>query len=185
MFFKECIDLSDSVKFNVSVENAKKVEYELGLLSVVDESQLALFKQDDFGRNVKIEIVDSDYKIIKIEKYNLEEKIFDWKKNKRISFDELLKYFSEKELKNVFTVNNKLIIQKDEKINVFSLKNNEESKRLLDVLQEYMIGQKRSDSIFVKDVDTIHRKYLYSILEKNGINKKRLYRQSTTFSEKK
>ena len=185
-YFKKKIDESDIVKFNADVENAKKVKYELGLLSIIDDSQLVLFKQDDIGRNVKIEIVDSDYKIIKIENYNISEKIFDWSTKKRISFDEFFtKYFKEKDLKSIFTLNNKLIIQKDEKINIFSLKNSDESKRFLQTLQEYMISQKRFDGLFVKDTDTIHRKYLYDLLEKNGVDKKRLYRQSTTFSERK
>ena len=174
-YFKKKIDESDIVKFNVDVENAKKVKYELGLLSIIDDSQLVLFKQDDIGRNVKIEIVDSDYKIIKIENYNISEKIFDWSTKKRISFDEFFtKYFKEKDLKSIFTLNNKLIIQKDEKINIFSLKNSDESKRFLQTLQEYMISQKRFDGLFVKDTDTIHRKYLYDLLEKNGVDKKRI-----------
>ena len=186
LFFKKQLDLSDAVNFNIEVENAKNVKYELALLSIIDETQLALFKQDDIGRNVKIEMVDSDYKIIKIESFNVPEKIFDWTLNKRISFDEFFAlYFKEKELKNIFTVNNKLVIQKDENLNLFTLKNSEESKRFLYSLQDYMLKQKRSDGLFVKDTDTIHRKYLYELLEKNGIDKKRLYRQSTTFSERK
>ena len=186
LFFKKQLELSDAVNFNIEVENAKNVKYELALLSIIDETQLALFKQDDIGRNVKIEMVDSDYKIIKIESFNVPEKIFDWSLNKRISFDEFFAlYFKEKELKNIFTVNNKLVIQKDENLNLFTLKNSEESKRFLYSLQDYMLKQKRSDGLFVKDTDTIHRKYLYELLEKNGIDKKRLYRQSTTFSERK
>ena len=186
LFFKKQLELSDAVNFNIEVENAKNVKYELALLSIIDETQLALFKQDDIGRNVKIEMVDSDYKIIKIESFNVPEKIFDWTLNKRISFDEFFSlYFKEKELKNIFTVNNKLVIQKDENLNLFTLKNSEESKRFLYSLQDYMLKQKRSDGLFVKDTDTIHRKYLYELLEKNGIDKKRLYRQSTTFSERK
>lgn len=185
-FFKDCLEDSDSVKFNVVVENATKTDYEIALLSCIDETQLQMFKQDDLGRNVKIELSDSDYKIIKIEKFNLPEKIYDWSENKRVDFDFIIqKYFKEKTLKNIFTINNKLIIQVDENINLFSLKNSSESHRLLDTLQEYMVSQKRMDSIFVKDLDNIQRKYLYSILEKNGIDKKKLYRQTTTFSKRK
>ena len=168
------------------MENATKTDYEIALLSCIDETQLQMFKQDDLGRNVKIELSDSDYKIIKIEKFNLPEKIYDWSENKRVDFDFIIqKYFKEKTLKNIFTINNKLIIQVDENINLFSLKNSSESHRLLDTLQEYMVSQKRMDSIFVKDLDNIQRKYLYSILEKNGIDKKKLYRQTTTFSKRK
>ena len=185
-FFLKNIEQSKEVKFNVEFENSNKVDYEIALLSLIDESQLVLFKQDEIGRNVKIEVVDSDYKIIKIEKYNLPEKIFDWSKNKRISFEEFYKeYFSDKNLKSVFTVNNKIVIQKDELIFLFSLKNKSESVRFLSTLEFYMSQNNRSDALFVRDLDTIHRKYLYSLLEKNGVDKKRLYRQSTTFSERK
>ena len=184
-FFNDLMSDSDSINFNVVVENAENVVYELGLLSCIDETQLQMFKQDDFGRNVKIELTDSEYDIIKIQKYNLPEKIYDWSKDKRINFDQMISdYFKDKSLKNVYTVNNKLIIQVDDKLNLFSLKNSQESQRLLDTLKQYMIKEKRTDSLFVKDLDTIQRKYLYSILEKNGVDKKRLYRQSTTFSKR-
>lgn len=185
-FFESKIKISNNVKFNVEVENALDVKYELALLSKKEDNDSILYKQDDLGRNTKIEIIDSDYKIIKIEKYNLPEKIYDWSKNKRITFDDFFsKYFKTKEFKSVFSVNNKIVIQIDEIINIFSLKNIKECERFLFVLKEKMLEEKRSDGLFVKDMNTSHRKYLYEILEKNGIDKKRLYRQSTTFSERK
>ena len=147
---------------------------------------MELFIQDDIGRNVKIKTDDSNYKILKISNYNLPEKLFDWSSNSRISFDFFYgKYFKSRELKNVFTVNNKLLIQQEDNVNIFSLKNSSESKRLLNILQEHMISENRSDAIFVPDNDNIQRKYLYSILEEKGVNKSKLYRQSTTFSKRK
>lgn len=185
-FFETKIKISNNVKFNVEVENALEVKYELALLSKNEDKDSTLFKQDELGRNTKIEITDSDYKIVKIERYNLPEKIYDWSKNRRITFDEFFSnYFKTKELKSIFSVNNKIVIQIDEIINIFSLKNIKESERFLFVLKEKMLEEKRSDGLFVKDMNTLHRKYLYEILEKNGIDKKRLYRQSTTFSERK
>ena len=185
LFFSKLIKSSDEVKFEVCVENAKNVNYEIGILSLVDDNQLGLFKQDELGRNLKIEIIDSDYKIIKIKDFNVPEKIFDWSKNKRITFDDFWSvYFSSKEFKSIFTLNNKLIIQIDESIFVFSLKNKSESIRLMMRIENLMNEDGRSDGLFVKDLNTIHRKYLYDILEKNGVDKKRLYRQSTTFSQR-
>lgn len=185
-FFKQKIDESNQVKFNVEVENSEDCKYEIAFLSLVDDKQIPLFVQDDFGRNVKIDLQDSDYKITRIEPYNLPEKIQDWQKNKRITYEEFLKYyFGERELKNVFTINNKVVIQKDEQINIFSFKNKNESKRFLKILQEDLISQKRADGIFVTDKDTVQRKYIYELLEKYGIDRKKLYRQSTTFSKRK
>lgn len=156
------------------------------MLSLVDDKQIPLFVQDDFGRNVKINLEDSDYKITKIDSYNIPEKIQDWQKNKRITYDEFFNhYFTDKNLKNVFTINNKVVIQKDDEINLFSFKNNNESKRFLKILQEDLISQKRADGIFVTDNDTVQRKYIYNLLEKYGIDRKKLYRQSTTFSKRK
>lgn len=186
LFFNKCIDESNKVQFEVVVENANKVTYEISIISVLDDTQMVLFKQDDMGRNVKIEMTDSDYKIIRLQKYNLPEKIFDWKQNKRIDFEEFcLKYVNTSGLKNIFTVNNKVVVQNDDLVNLFSLKNKNESKRFISVLQNYMIDKKRADAIFVSDSNTVHRKYLYKLLEDNGFDKKKLYRQSTTFSEKK
>jgi hypothetical protein len=186
LYFKKLCDESDKVKFNVEVENSLDVIYEVGLLCKNIDTQFQLFSQDNIGRNVRVNLEDSDLQIIKIHKYKIPEKLQDWSSNKRITYDEFFKkHFSDKELKNVFTVNNKIIVQKDEQTSVYSLKNIEESKRLLMLLQDEFISSKRADAIFVKDMDTIQRKYLYDHLEKLGIDKKRLYRQSTTFSERK
>ncbi len=186
LYFKKICEQSDKVKFNVEVENSLDVTYEVGLLCKNIDTQFQLFSQDDIGRNIRVTLEDSDLQIIKIHRYRVPEKLHDWSTNKRITYDEFFKkHFTNKELKNVFTVNNKIIIQKDEQTSVYSLKNIEESKRLLMLLQDEFVSLKRADAIFVKDMDTIQRKYLYEHLEKLGIDKKRLYRQSTTFSERK
>ncbi len=174
LYFKKLCEQSDQVKFNVEVENSLDVTYEVGLLSKTIDTQFQLFSQD------------SDLQIIKIHKYRIPEKLQDWSTNKRITYDEFFKkHFTNKDLKNVFTINNKIVIQKDDETSIYSLKNVDESQRLLMLLQDEFISLKRADAIFVKDMDTIQRKYLYEHLEKLGIDKKRLYRQSTTFSERK
>jgi hypothetical protein len=185
-FYNQKIEDSNKVKFNVEVENSEPCKYEIALITTTIDFQMDLFIQDDIGRNVKIKTDDSNYKILKISNYNLPEKLFDWSSNSRISFDFFYgKYFKSRELKNVFTVNNKLLIQQEDNVSIFSLKNSSESKRLLNILQEHMISENRSDAIFVPDNDNIQRKYLYTILEEKGINKSKLYRQSTTFSKRK
>ena len=172
--------------FNVEVENSEKTTYEIGLVSTTNTVQMDLFIQDDIGRNIKVEVDDDNFKILMISPYNISEKIQDWSSNKRITYDDFFKkYFSNKDLKNVFTIHNKLFIQRDEDISVFSLKNSDESKRLLRTLQNHLISEKRGDAIFVTDRDTVQRKYLYNLLEEKGFNKNRLYRQSTTFSKRK
>ena len=43
----------------------------------------------------------------------------------------------------------------------------------------------RNDAIFVKDISTTQRKWMYELLVKNGFDKNKLYRQTTTFSKRK
>ena len=185
-FYNNRIEESDKIKFNVQVENSEECVYEIGLVSTTSELQMDLFIQDEIGRNIKVQVDDDKFKILKIQPYNIEEKIQDWFLNKRTSYDEFFKrYFSTKDLKNIFTIHNKLFIQRDEDINVFSLKNSSESKRLMKVIELHLLSEKRADGIFVSDKDTIQRKYLYNLLEEKGFNKNKLYRQSTTFSKRK
>ena len=117
--------------------------------------------------------------------FKVEEKIYDWQKKTKVSFDNILKiYLNNKNLKNIFTLNNKICIQEDDRIYVFSLKDTFESYRFLEVLQNYFIQNKRSDGIFVKDVSNAQRKWLYQILKDKGFDIKRLYRLKTTFSKR-
>ena len=51
-------------------------------------------------------------------------------------------------------------------------------------LQDYFIDNNRSDAIFVRDVSSAQRKWIYSILGDKGFDKKRLYRLKTTFSKR-
>jgi hypothetical protein len=64
------------------------------------------------------------------------------------------------------------------------LKDKDESNRLLDVIQNYFIDNSRMDAIFVSDVSSAQRKWLYNVLEGKGFDKKRLYRLKTTFSRR-
>ena len=75
-------------------------------------------------------------------------------------------------------LNNKFIIQDDDEYNLFSLKNEEDSDRFLDLLQTTDIFKK---SLVVKDISTAQRKYLYNILVESGYNKRFLYTNYTTY----
>ena len=60
------------------------------------------------------------------------EKIYDHTSKTKITFDSMMEtYLKDKEFKQVFTLNNKVIIQKDTDFNVFSLKTVSDALRLL------------------------------------------------------
>ena len=87
-------------------------------------------------------------------------------------------------MKSIFTLNNKLCIQIDENINLFSLKNKSDSERLLQVMEKYFMDNGRSDAFFVRDISSAQRKWTYKLLEDKGYDKNKLYRLKTTFSKR-
>ncbi len=175
----------NNVVFEKRIENAELSEYEIGLLSKNQSFQPSLYITDDYGRNSPVNLENPEYVFLNIKKYKVEELIFDWQKQEKINFDNFLKlYCKSKDLKNIFTLNNKLCVQIDDDVNVFSLKDSDESNRFLDVLQDYFYTHNIKDAIFVKDVSSAQRKWLYDIMEKKGFDKKRLYRLKTTFSKR-
>ena len=88
-------------------------------------------------------------------------------------------------MKSISTLHNKLVIQINDNFNLFSLKNIDDSHRLIETMEKYFRDNNRSDSIFVKDISTTQRKWMYDLLVDNGFDKKKLYRQTTTFSKRK
>jgi hypothetical protein len=176
----------NNVRFKVLFENSERCDYEIGLLTKTDDYQIPLFKTDEVGRNNNVFIEgESDYTIKRIEDYSIEEMIFDWRLNRRISFDEFISlYCPKKQVKVISKLHNKIVIQNDEVFNLFSLKNEEDSERFLQTLESFFYSSNRNDSIFVRDESTINRKWMYDVLEKNGFDRKKLYRQKTTFSKR-
>jgi hypothetical protein len=183
--YNSLVEKSDTIIFDKKYENGYESLYELALLEKTSGTLLPMFMKDMFGRQVKVDLDDNDFSIIKISKYNLEELIVDYSTNTRITINDFIKrYLDPPGLKMVSKLNNKVIVQNDDHYNLFTLKNDDDSSRLLDNLSENFMSLKRSDCMFVKDYSTAQRKYLYSILSEKGFPKTYLFRQSTTHPTK-
>jgi hypothetical protein len=175
----------NNVVFEKKIENATSVNYQIALLTNKIKTQKSIFFVDDFGRNISADLNDSNYVFLDIKNYKIEETIFDWQLQKKISLSEFIKkYCKTQELKSIYTLHNKICVQVDQDVKLFSLKDTEESVRFLDVLQNYFYTNNRLDGIFIKDVSTAQRKWIYDVLENKGFDKKRLYRLKTTFSKR-
>ena len=106
--------------------------------------------------------------------------------NKKITTQEFLKsYINTPSIKLLSKLNNKVVLQNDDNIDLFTLKDPEECTRFLKSLSDYFISTQRMDVIVVYESSKAQKKYLYDILEKTGIDKKVLYRTTTTFKERK
>ena len=153
--------------------------FELSIITT-ESSDNTLYIKDSVGRAREIVLGDSNYTVIKMLPYWKEEKIYDHTLSKKVSFRELMSlYLEENVFKQVFTLNNKVIIQKDELFNVFSLKTVSDALRLLTVIEVEFLNNQRYDCLFVVDTETIQRKQLYNLLESAGYDRGFLRKQYT------
>lgn len=181
-FFNKLMLESDEVVFDVVIENAKDCKLELGLIQTSVNQSAPVYITDEYGRNIRVKLEEDGMSILQIRPYKQEELIFDIQKNKKISIQELIKlYLKGDGLKMISVLNNKIVVQQDEDIKLFSLKNEKESSRFIDCLSSHFFKIKRGDCLFIKDYSSPQRKYLYSLLESNGFDKKVLYRKFTTY----
>jgi hypothetical protein len=180
--YNQLINDSKEVIFEVLVENGKECKFELGLIENKTNQSSPVYMTDDFGRSVKVKLEDSGMSLLEIIPYREEELIYDVQTKKKITSQELVKkYFKTDGLKMLSVLNNKAILQKDEEIYLFSLKNESECSRFVDSLSSHFFKTKRGDCLFIKDYSSAQRKYLYELLESNGFDKKVLYRKFTTY----
>lgn len=185
-YYNNLIKESNDIIFNVEIENGVEVKYELGLIELSDNQSSPVYMTDEYGRNSKVKLEGEGMTLLNIDYYKKEEKIHDLTKNKRITTQQLIKtYLKGDGLKMISSLNNKIIIQEDERINLFTLKSESESSRFIDCVSSYFFKIKRGDCLFVKDHSSAQRKYLFNMLESYGIDKKILYRKFTTLPPSK
>lgn len=185
-YYKKLIQESDEVIFDKKFENGFKSEYEIALLGKKKGNDEVIYIKDSFGRQSKVNLEDDDFTILKVQPYKVDEQFLDYTTKKKINTKELLiKYLSGVGLKMISKLNNKIIVQNDDTINLFTFKNEDDSSRFIDNLSKIFIEQKKIDCMFVKDSSLSQRKYLYNILVNYGFPKSYLFRQSTTFPVKK
>ena len=185
-FYEKLIKESNEVLFDIRVEGGKECSYEIGIIEMSSKQLVPVYMTDEFGRNVKVKLDEDGMTLFKIEPYKKEETIYDLQQNKKITMSDLIKrYMKGDGLKMISVLNNKIVLQEDEKIHLFTLKSESESSRFVDCMSLHFFKIKRGDCLFVKDYSTAQRKYLYSLLESNGIDKKILYRKFTTLPPSK
>lgn len=185
-FYEKLIKESNEVLFEIKVEGGKECNYELGIIEMSSKQLVPVYMTDEFGRSIKVKLDEDGMTLFKIQPYKKEETIYDIKEGKKITmFDLIKKYMKGDGLKMISVLNNKIVLQEDEKIHLFTLKSESESSRFIDSMSLHFFKIKRGDCLFVKDYSTAQRKYLYSLLESNGIDKKILYRKFTTLPQSK
>jgi hypothetical protein len=175
---------SDEVVFNTEIENGSPCKYELGIVEMSSKQLIPVYMTDEFGRSIKVKLEEEGMTLYQISPYKKEETIYDLTKKKKITTQEFLsKYLKGTGMKMISSLNNKIIVQEEEKLYLFTTKSESESQRFLDCLSSHFFKNKRGDCLFVKDNSSAQKKYLYELLESKGISKKILYRKFTSLPQ--
>jgi hypothetical protein len=181
LFYDGLMKDSNEVIFNTEVENGKECKYELGLVEMSSNQLIPVYMTDEFGRSVKVKLEEDGMTLFQIAPYKKEELIYDIERKKKITTKEFIsRYLKGTGMKMISSLNNKIIVQEEEKVALFTLKSESESQRFIDCLSSHFFKTKRGDCLFVKDNSTPQKKYLYDLLESKGISKKILYRKFTS-----
>lgn len=181
VFYEKLLKESENVFFDIQTENGRDINYELALLETKTSKSESIYITDDMGRNIKVELDDPEYNIIKISKYNFPEKLTNISTKERIDASIIVnQYLKGTNLKLISKLNNKIVIQDDDKFNLFSTKSIYDAERFIDSLEKHLINNNKRNCLIVKDTDVAQKKYLYEVLSNLGYDKKMLYRVSTT-----
>jgi hypothetical protein len=157
----------------------EELVYELALIFPMNRwvTKDSFFVRDSLGRNIEARLDDIKFRIKEIIPYWEEELIYDYESKKRIRYYEMMEYISSiTEIAQIFTLNNKLFVQIDDKIRLFGNKNIDDTLRLFDIVREDLLKRKKGNFIFVKDLTTHQRILLYNLLESKGYKRTELFR---------
>ena len=180
-FYNKQLKVSGEVIYDVNYENGKPSKFELAIIENSSIQLVPVYLTDEIGRNVKVKLDSSGMTLMEITNFKKEEKIYDLSLKKKITVKEMIhRYLRGEGLKMVSGLNNKVIIQNDEKCNLFSLKNLNEVSRFLEILTSYFLQMNKKDCLVVKDISSAQKKYLLKILSELGYDKSMLYRKTTT-----
>jgi|TARA_R100000664_G_scaffold34130_2_gene54250 hypothetical protein len=177
--YKQILKKSNVI-FPIKLSRKKECVIELALICQGNCQDKTIQRRDDLGRLETVSSTNPDFSILDINDFELEEKVYDHQRKKRRHIQEIIEeYVPQKNIVQIFKLNNKLVIQNNDQYFLFSLKTVKESDRLLECLRSHFRSVGKFNCLFSKDLSTIHRKELYNILENYGFDRKLLYKHYT------
>jgi hypothetical protein len=152
--------------------------YELALIYPNNRWAVKTYGKDELGRNVELNVInDGKQRIKEIIPYWEEELIYDFDTKTKIRYHEFLEILlSVEDISQIFTLNNKILLQIEDNFRMFGNKNITDALRLFDLIKEDILKKKRGNFFFVKDITTHQRKLLYNMLETKGFKRTELFR---------
>lgn len=165
------------IKKQVAKRNNDELIYELALIFPNNRWATNPWVKDSLGRNTEAKIENDKFRIKEIIPYWAEELIYDFQVKKRVRYHQVIdKILPITDIAQIFTLNNKIFIQVENDVTLYGNKNLKDTERLFEIIKDDLLGRKRTNFLFIKDVSTVQRKMLYKILEGKGYNRRLLFK---------
>ena len=124
--------------FPLKILNREECSFEIALVERKSGKETGKLRKDDVGRWTRNVIKNQDYQLIEVCEHQVEGTLYDHQNKQRITTQELLsKYLPKSEMCQLFSLNNKIVMQKEDEFSLFSLKTVNESKRFMESISSY------------------------------------------------
>jgi len=177
-YFDGLVEKSKRVLFPKLINASERAYYSIVLIepSIKKQQETTVSYRDDLGRNRVITL--PGYKIIYYSEYNMEEDIIFKNKETKVHANFIIKLLSnDNDFKQVFLIHNKLIIEVNQKYFIFTVKNVDESNRLLDVIRRECFATKVKNIFFFSDVADSLKSEIFDDIEKQiGVTRTYIYK---------
>ena len=103
--------------FPLKILNREKCNFEVALVQRRSGKEVGKLRKDDVGRWTRSVIKNQDYQLSEVCDYQVEGTLYDHQTKSRINVEELLLvYLPKVEMSQLFSLNNKIVIQNDDDI---------------------------------------------------------------------
>lgn len=173
-----------SKKFIYRDKKLTEVNYKVFLFKKKEEGDKSILIRDNFGKIITSLLENSEWVVIDEANYNIEEQFNVTGANRKLTAIEILNHVvlpktSEKNTKQIFMLNNKLVIE-GEHLNMVTCKNVDECVRLYNKIRKYCYDLKIKWILFFGSIQKVDRKLWYKKIHNlTGVGYNRLYRVSS------
>lgn len=168
-------------KFIYRDKKLTEVNYKIFLFKRKEEGDKSILIRDNFGKIITQSLESPEWVVIDEANYEIEEQFNVTDANRKLTAIEVLNHVilpnvSDKNTKQVFMLNNKLVIEGDY-LNMVTCKNLDECIRLYNKIRKHCFDLKIKNILFFGSIQKVDRKLWYKKIHNvTGVGYNRLYR---------
>lgn len=171
-------------KFIYRDKKLTEVDYKIFLVKKREESDKSIIVRDRYGKIDNDIMSDPDWVVLEYSNYQIEEQYNVTGANRKLNSIEVINHvllpnISEKNMKQVFMLNNKIVID-GMHLHMITCKTIDECIRLYNSIRKYCFDFKIKNVLFFGSIQKIDRKKWYKKIHNlTGVKYNRLYRSSS------